>query len=75
VLNANTETGPERHRSVTHEILLETWDQLAEGPPAAEQHVDDEQDHGHRFREAMAQPVQAHEESGSVPMTIRGPFK
>jgi hypothetical protein len=23
----------------------------------------------------MAQPVQAHEESGSIPMTISGPFK
>jgi len=37
VLNANTETGPERHRSVMHEILLEAWKQLAEGALAAEQ--------------------------------------
>jgi hypothetical protein len=36
-LNANIETGPERHRSVTHEILLETWEQLDEGRLAAEQ--------------------------------------
>jgi hypothetical protein len=36
-LHANNETDPERHGSGPREILLESWEQLAEGALAAEQ--------------------------------------
>jgi len=36
-LNANIETGPERHGSRLREILLEPWEQFAESALAAEQ--------------------------------------
>ncbi len=36
-LHANIETDPERHGSRPREILLESWEQLAEGALAAEQ--------------------------------------